>query len=198
MRFIIVLFFITFFLHSCERSKDVYDTPTFSTDGTLNAVIEIPAGTNTKIEYNLDSKKFAPDQRDGRDRVIAFLPYPANYGFIPSTLSDPAKGGDGDALDILVICPALETGRVIKVIPIAMLNVIDAGEIDSKIIAIPADPKLQTVVATSLDELREKYPKAEELIITWFLNYDPGDGAEIKGVSNEHIALEEIKRNLKN
>lgn len=191
------LVFLCVTVFSCKTSLDIYNVPAFSSGDRVHAVIEIPAGTSTKIEYDLDSKTFVPDQRNGKDRVIDFLPYPGNYGFIPGTYSDPKKGGDGDALDILVLCPSLKTGTVVEVIPIGMLNLIDAGEIDTKILAIPADSALQTITAKTLGELREKYPKVEDIILTWFLNYDPVDGAEIKGVSDEQTAMELVKRSLK-
>ena len=41
------------------------------------------------------------------------------------------------------------------------------------------------------------FPKVEELIVSWFLNYDPADDTVIKGVSDEQTAVQEIKRNLK-
>ena len=47
------------------------------------------------------------------DRIVNFLPYPANYGFIPSTFMDKKKGGDGDALDILLISEHMVTGTVV-------------------------------------------------------------------------------------
>jgi inorganic pyrophosphatase len=59
--------------------------PSFSSDGFLNAVIEIPAGTNTKYEYDKQRLEFKPDLRDGQTRRVDFLSYPLNYGFIPST-----------------------------------------------------------------------------------------------------------------
>lgn len=196
-RYIIVLAFASSFLLSCGSTTDVYNTPTYSNKGILNAVIEIPAGTNIKIEYNPSSKKFEPDQRNGKDRVIDFLPYPANYGFIPSTFSDPDNGGDGDALDIVVICGALKTGIVVEVIPVGMLNLIDSGEIDSKILAVPSNPKIRTINALSLEDIRTSYPKIEEILVTWFLNYDMRDDTQINGVSDAQTAIEEIKRNLK-
>ncbi|MDA9133798.1 inorganic diphosphatase, partial [Gammaproteobacteria bacterium] len=61
---------------------------TFSKNGFLQMVVEIPAGTNKKIEYDKNINEFFIDKIDGVDRVINFLPYPGNYGFIPSTKMD--------------------------------------------------------------------------------------------------------------
>ena len=95
-------------------SKDFQYLPTYTEQG-INVVVEIPAGTNHKIEYDKENKEFVVDQKNGKDRIIDFLPYPGNYGFIPSTYMDPAIGGDGDALDVLVIGESVPTGTVIPV-----------------------------------------------------------------------------------
>lgn len=183
----------------CQTSEksSVYELSAYSTNNHIQAVIEIPAGTSKKIEFNTTSKQFEVDQRDGKDRVIQYLPYPANYGFIPGTFSDPAKGGDGDALDILVLCESVPTATVMEVLPIGMLKLIDDGELDYKIIAIPMDLSLRTVDATSLKMLQEKYPFIQEIIAQWFLNYDTGNSQEVQGIGNEQEALNEIKSQLK-
>ena len=79
----------------------------------LQMIVEIPAGTNQKIEFDYNDGTFKVDQIDGKDRVIDFLPYPGNYGFIPNTLMDKERGGDGDALDILVIGESVATGTAL-------------------------------------------------------------------------------------
>ena len=43
---------------------------------------------------------FIIDKKNGEERIVQFLPYVGNYGYIPSTFSDPEEGGDGDALDV--------------------------------------------------------------------------------------------------
>ena len=47
-----------FLLVSCSKKKDIYDTSTFSDNNILQGVVEIPAGTNKKIEYNTRSMQF--------------------------------------------------------------------------------------------------------------------------------------------
>src|SRR5690606_18639853 len=116
---------------------DYDQLPLLSENGYYQAVIEIPSGTNKKYEYNVTTKTFEIDQKNGRDRIINFLSYPGNYGFIPSTLSDKTKGGDGDALDVLLLSEAHQIGDVVEIIPITMLKLLDQGEEDYKIIAVP-------------------------------------------------------------
>ena len=98
------------------------------------AVIEIPKGSKNKYELDKDSGMLR------LDRILyTSTHYPANYGFIPKTLSE-----DGDPLDVLVLCQEeLAPMSIVECYPIGMINMIDEDEVDEKIIAIPInDPFL--------------------------------------------------------
>lgn len=179
---------------ACSKQKDSYHTPTFSDNGLLNSVIEIPAGTNKKIEYNPVTASFEIDQRNGKDRIINFLPYPGNYGFIPSTKAAIDQGGDGDALDVLIIAESLPTGTILEIIPIGMLQLLDNGELDYKIIAVPAQEQLRIINVTTYAALIEKHNMVKTSIENWFLNYDTKDELLSKGWVDEKLALREIKK----
>lgn len=185
------------FFTGCASSKDYYHIPTMVSNNSFNAVVEIPAGTNKKYEYNPLQKEFIIDTENGKERVIDFLPYPGNYGFIPSTLSKTDLGGDGDALDVLILSESLSTGTVIEVLPIALLKLIDDEEIDYKIIAIPVDKSKQIITATSYQNLSTNYPKLIEIVEIWFLNYNKNDISRIEGWGDEQEALEEIQKHMK-
>ena len=96
------------------------------------AVVEIEKGSKKKYEL---------DKTTGYlmlDRVLyTSTHYPANYGFIPRTLSE-----DGDPLDVLVLCSEpLENLVLVRCYPIGIITMIDGGANDEKIIAIPfGDP----------------------------------------------------------
>jgi inorganic pyrophosphatase len=60
---------------------------------TVRAVIETPAGTRSKFDYDPESGLFAL-----HDVLPAGMAFPLAFGFVPSTL-----GGDGDPLDIIVL-----------------------------------------------------------------------------------------------
>lgn len=190
------MFFLISVILSCNERPDYYNLSTFSSDHILNAVIEIPAGTNKKFEYNKEKKAFEIDKKDGTERVVDFLPYPGNYGYIPSTYSDPKNGGDGDALDILVLSEAKPTGSIMEVIPIGILKLIDDGELDYKIIAVPFNKNKQIISATNYKQFDENYPKIKSIIEMWFLNYNKDDEAKIEGWADETEAILEIKSNL--
>ena len=178
-----------------EPAIENYDAiPLYSSNNNIQAVIEIPAGTNHKIEYDKKALEFVVDQRDGKDRIIPFLPYPGNYGFLPSTYMNPEQCGDGDALDVLVIAEAVPTATVMEIIPIANLALIDEGEIDNKVIAVPADSSLRIMNISTLAELGAQYPKAKEMIEAWFLNYDGPGVMELDGWQDEKQAMADIKK----
>ena len=103
-------------------------------------VIEIPAGSFTKYEIDADNGHVIVDRYQSMPVV-----YPANYGSIPSSLA-----GDGDPLDALVYTrEPIVPGAFIKVRAIGVLHMIDGGEEDSKIIAVPASD-----IDPTYDEIR--------------------------------------------
>ncbi|MBL3657825.1 inorganic diphosphatase [Fulvivirga sediminis] len=180
--------FSTLLLLNCTNNH--YNEPAFSENGMAQMVIEIPAGTNLKYEFNPQSEKFEVEIIDGAKRSVNFLGYPGNYGFIPSTLMDTANGGDGDALDVLLISASLNRGQLIPIIPIAVLKLDDHGENDDKIIAIPAEESLRTINSMSLTDLQNDYPNVEKILKLWFTGYK--DGIEFKGWDNEKQAMKVI------
>ena len=192
MKFISILF-LFIILISCE-SKNVETYPLKSEDGFFHAVIEIPAGTNAKYEFNSETLMYEIDRRDGENRIIQYLPYFGNYGFIPSTLSAETKGGDGDPLDIFVLSEAIPQGSFLPVIPIGTVQLIDNGELDYKIIAVPADQQLNILKIKTLNELKSKHPSILQIIEVWLTNYD-SDELEIEGWLDEFETEQYILEN---
>lgn len=171
-----------------------YETlPAISGD-LVNMVVEIPAGTNHKIEYRPEEAIFRVDQLEGEERVIHFLPYPGNYGFIPGTLMDKAKGGDGDALDILLISEAVPTGTVVGVQPIGALLLRDRGEIDTKIIAVPVDSTNQVLEADNFIDFMVYYDAGRRILEDWFTNYKGQGVVEMIRWEDDRYAWQEIRK----
>lgn len=168
---------------SCETKNDE-NYPLKSDDGFFHAVVEIPAGTNKKYEYNPESISYEIDQRNGKDRIIRYLPYFGNYGFIPSTLSDKAKGGDGDPVDVIVICESLPQSTLLPVAPLGTIKLMDQGEMDYKIIAVPAEAELDVLKIKTYKELETKFPSIIQIIEIWLTNYDT-DSLKIEGWLDE-------------
>lgn len=102
----------------------------------INVIIEIPANS-LPIKYEVDKNSDAVFV----DRFMATpMFYPANYGYIPNTLSE-----DGDPLDVLVVAPyPVVPGAVIRSRPVGILHMSDESGKDAKVIAVPHS-KLTTI-----------------------------------------------------
>ncbi|NES77969.1 MULTISPECIES: inorganic diphosphatase [Okeania] len=126
--------------------------------GLINVLIEIPAGSKNKYEFDKDLQAFA------LDRVLySSVQYPYDYGFVPNTLAD-----DGDPLDGMVIMdePTFP-GCVIAARPIGMLEMIDGGDRDEKILCVPdKDPRY-----TEVKSLQDVAPHRLEEIAEFFRTY---------------------------
>jgi inorganic pyrophosphatase len=93
-------------------------------------VIEIPKGSKKKYELDKETGYLM------LDRILyTSTHYPANYGFIPRTYGD-----DKDPLDVLLLCAeTLEPMTLVKAKPIGVISMIDNGQGDEKIIAVPSN-----------------------------------------------------------
>lgn len=144
--------------------------PAIDARGAVHAVIEIPAGTTAKFEVTDDDgvMHWARDRDNGSRRAIDYLPFPVNYGMVPSTHAD-----DGDALDILVLGGGIERGHVAKTRIIGVLFMGDDDERDDKVIAVPVEPALENGFTRlrDLPDLDAYYPAARTILETWFSYY---------------------------
>ena len=185
------------FLPCCGKEQfsiNYGDLSTYSAAGHIQMVVEIPAGTNVKLEYDIETNTFPVDKKNGKDRVIEFLPYPGNYGFIPSTIMNMSRGGDGDAVDILLLSEHLPTGTIIEVLPIGVLVLEDSGEKDSKIIAVPIDESLRIMRTHSYESFHSEFFEAKQLIQSWFLGYKEGSVIKFISWEDEKAAKIEIEK----
>jgi inorganic pyrophosphatase len=142
-------------------------------EGVINVVVEIPAGTNEKWETSADGTSIHWEIKNDKPRIVQFLPYPGNYGLVPRTLLSKNIGGDGDPLDVIVLGGAVPRGSVVEATPIAVLSLLDGGEQDDKILAVPLSGPLSDV--TSLESLNRMYPGATEVVRIWFTGYKGGE-----------------------
>ncbi|BAQ59834.1 inorganic pyrophosphatase [Geminocystis sp. NIES-3708] len=126
--------------------------------GIINVLIEIPGGSKNKYEFDKDMNAFI------LDRVLfSSVKYPYDYGFVPNTLAD-----DGDPLDGMVMMdePTFP-GCVIASRPICMLEMIDGGDRDEKILCVPAeDPRYDHVKS-----MKDVAPHILEEIAEFFRSY---------------------------
>jgi inorganic pyrophosphatase len=122
-------------------------TPGDYEKGELNVVIEIPTGSNHKIEWDRERACFMLD----RVEPMAFAK-PCNYGFIPQTIDE-----DGDELDALVITEQpLTTGVYMKARVLGVMKFVDGGEVDDKIICVADDDRNNGDAYQTLEDLPKR------------------------------------------
>lgn len=96
----------------------------------MNVIIEIPKGSMNKYEIDKKTGLIALDRVSYTTQG-----FPVDYGFVPQTLWD-----DGDALDVIVLTTyPLAPGILVRARPVAIMHMIDGGDADDKVIAVPVD-----------------------------------------------------------
>ena len=119
--------------------------------GLVNTVVEIPQGSRLKVEWDRGRAAFTLDRVEP-----AIFAKPCNYGFIPQTLDE-----DGDELDTLIICPEpLPTGVWLEAKVIGVMKFVDDGEVDDKIVVVPADNRDDDRI-TSLEDIPQLVKQLE-------------------------------------
>lgn len=126
-KFIALVAFFTFSVSAAPINILDFPQPK-NTPDEIYAVTEIPAGSNIKYETDAETGFIIADRFQSMP-----VAYPANYGSLTQSL-----GGDNDPLDVIFYTRApLHPGTLIKLRPIGILKMVDAGEQDDKIIAVP-------------------------------------------------------------
>ncbi len=115
----------------------LHDIPA-GTDDAMNVIIEIPRGVKNKYEIDKATGIIKLDRVNHTAQ-----PYPFDYGFVPQTLWD-----DGDALDVVLLTTEpLFPGLLLEARPVGIMHMIDGGEADEKVIAVPVgDPRFKDVM----------------------------------------------------
>ena len=156
----------------------------------INAVIEIPYGSNIKYEIDKDSGAIMVD------RVMASaMFYPANYGFIANTLAD-----DGDPVDILVLNEyPIQAGAVIPCRLIGVLIMEDESGMDEKLLAVPnskIDARYDNI-KTYTDLPQATLNKIKNFFETYKI-LEPNKWAKVQDFKDEKAAIEILEKAIKN
>lgn len=154
-------------------------------NGELNVVIEIPTGSNHKIEWDRKNACFMLD----RVEPMAFAK-PCNYGFIPQTLDE-----DGDELDVLMITDQpLTTGIYMKAKVLGVMKFVDSDEVDDKIICVPADDRNNGDKYQILEDLPKQLIKQIEFHFNHYKDLKKPGSTVVKGFEGLDSAKEVIKK----
>ncbi len=148
----------------------------------VNAIIEIPRDSVNKYEYDVDLNIFRLDRS-----LYSPVHYPGDYGFIPSTISE-----DNDPLDVLVLTsnPTF-TGCLIEVRPIGVLEMLDQGIRDKKVLGVSVNNPRHREISN----YTQVYPHQLKEIEHFFSIYKDLEGkrTQIAGWRDVGHAFEEIR-----
>lgn len=159
-------------------------TPGNVDEGTLNTVIEIPEGSRLKVEWDRERAAFMLDRVEP-----AIFAKPCNYGFIPQTLDD-----DGDELDTLVVCSEpIPVGVWLEAKIIGVMNFEDDGEMDHKVVVVPADDRDTGDSINSLDDLGERWKEKVAHHFTHYKDLKKPGSTVVQGWGDAEAAKDIVK-----
>lgn len=151
----------------------------------INVIIEVPQHADpVKYELDKDSRAFFVDRF-----MHTAMHYPANYGFVPNTLSE-----DGDPVDALVVSTfSLITGCVINCRPVGVLLMEDEKGLDAKVLAVPVS-KLKPVYdhVQGPDDLPRFMTDQIEHFFKHYKDLESGKWVKVVGWRDAATAKQEI------
>ncbi len=152
------------------------------TDNEINVIVEIPKGSRNKYEIDKKTGLIA------LDRVLSSAQsYPFDYGFVPQTYWH-----DGDALDVIILATQpIPSGILVRVRPVALMDMVDGGDPDAKVIAVPVDD----VRFKNMNDLNDVNPHTIKEIEHFFCTYKQLEGkvCEVKGFFGKDKAVAAFK-----
>ena len=160
--------------------------PAKSIPDDFNVVIEITANSSSPIKYEFDKESGAlcVDRFMGTSMM-----YPANYGFVPNTLS-----GDGDPCDVLVVTPfPLPPGVLVRCRALGVLKMEDDGGVDAKVIAVPVEKLCQMYKdIKTLEDLPQLLRDQIQHFFEHYKDLEKGKWVKVEGWGDAAAAREEI------
>ena len=149
------------------------------------AVVEISRGSLNKYELDKESGLIMLDRVSHTAQT-----YPFDYAMVPQTLWE-----DGDPLDVMIMTTEpIPPGVLVEVRPVGVMHMIDDGEGDDKILAVPVGDKrfdhVQDIGDVSPHLLKtyqhfyENYKKLQNKVV------------EIPGIEGKEAAMAAVEKSV--
>jgi inorganic pyrophosphatase len=138
----------------------------------INVIVEINKGSLNKYELDKETGLIMLDRVSHTAQT-----FPFDYGFVPQT-----HWHDGDPLDVVLITTSpLIPGILVKARPVGVLDMIDSGESDAKILAVPVgDPRFAHV-----NDLKDVNPHFIKEVVHFYENY--------KKLQNKEVTIPSVR-----
>ncbi len=156
----------------------------------INVIIEIPKNSPNKYEIDKETGLIALDRAN-----YSSAAYPFDYGFVPQTLWE-----DNDPLDVIVLTTyPLAPGILVKARPVAVMEMIDDGESDYKIIAVPIDDRRWDDVQDLGDINKHNLKEYKHFFETYKVLKKDGTPVivTIPAITGKKEAIEAIEKSIK-
>lgn len=166
--------------------NQVLDTGDYQ-NGIVNTVVEIPEGSFLKVEWDRKRATFMLDRVEP-----SIYKKPVNYGFIPQTLDE-----DGDELDTLIVCAEpLPIGIWLEAKIVGIMNFIDDGEADHKVVVVPADDRNTGDSINTLDDLGDRWKQMVEEHFNHYKDLKKPGTTKVEGWGNAEDAKKIIAESI--
>lgn len=154
---------------------------------TVNVIVECPRGTKNKYEIDKETGLIKLDRA-----MKTSQDYPFDYGFVPQSLWE-----DNDPLDVVLLTTySLAPGILVEARPVGIMRMIDCGEGDDKIIAVPkSDPRWDVV--NNLSDVNPYLLREIQHFFETYKSIEKGKKVEVKGFKGKKEALAAIKKGLR-
>ena len=153
----------------------------------INVIVEIPRGSANKYEVDKETGLIKLDRAN-----YSAAPFPFDYGFAPQTLWE-----DGDPLDVVVLTTyPLHPGILVAVRPVAVMDMVDSGESDYKLIAVPVEDKRWDDVQDLGDLNKHTLKEIQHFFETYKTLKGKPAPVEVRGVYDKTAALEAVGKSI--
>lgn len=154
----------------------------------INVIIEIPKNSSNKYEVDKATGLIKLDRAN-----YTTSPYPFDYGFAPQTYWE-----DKDPLDVIVLTTfPLNPGILVAVRPVAVIDMVDDGDSDYKIIAVPVDDKRWDDVKDLKDLNKHNLKEYKHFFETYKQLKGKPAPVEIRGVLGRAEAIAAVEKSVK-
>jgi len=151
----------------------------------INVIIENPRGSKNKYEIDKETGVIKLDRA-----MKTSQDFPFDYGFVPRTLWE-----DNDPLDVIILSTyPLSPGILLEARPIGVMRMIDCGEGDDKIIAVPeSDPRWENT-----KDIKDVNPHMLKEFKHFFETYKTIEDKKvsIKGFQGKDRAMKSIEKGV--
>lgn len=156
----------------------------------IQVIVESPAGSVRAGWYNPQRQLIEQDTQQ-----VAFLPFPGNLGFVPSTHM-PHQGETFAPVRVMVLGERMEAGDDLSVLPFAAVVLRVNKKPAILVLGVPADPALRNLEIRDLSDLLIRYPGVKEGLEAWLRQWKGGAPAEVLDWKNGDYALRLIRASL--